>query len=158
MNILNLKDEPQHLPILASWHHAEWLHLNPEGSLEDRIEKMGLYLSDDPIPSTFIYVDQNRLIGSAAVIEHDMDTHKELSPWLASVYVHPECRNRGIGSKLVRHVMQYIHQIGFSELYLFTEDQVSFYSSLGWVSVSEETYRKADVTVMKTTIRATNPH
>ena len=153
MNILNLKDNPQHLPTLASWHHAEWSHLNPEGSLEDRIKKMSVYLSDDQIPSTFIYVGQNQLIGSAAVIEHDMDTHKELSPWLASVYVKPEFRNQGIGSKLVSHIMQYINHAGFAELYLFTEDQVSFYSHLGWISVSEETYRNADVTIMKTTIK-----
>lgn len=153
MNILNLKDEPQHLLTLASWHHVEWTHLNPEGTLEDRIEKMKLYLTNDPIPSTFICIYKNQLVGSAAVIEHDMDNHKELSPWLASVYVKPEFRSKGIGSKLVRHVMQFISQFNIPELYLFTEDQVRLYASLGWVSISEETYRNTDVTVMKTTIK-----
>ena len=46
------------------------------------------------------------LFGSAAIIEHDMDTRMELSPWLASVFVAPEFRKRGIGSKLVTHVME----------------------------------------------------
>ena len=35
-----------------------------------------------------------------------MDTRKELSPWLASVFVAPEFRKWGIGSKLVLHVME----------------------------------------------------
>ena len=138
------------MPTLASWHHAEWSHLNSGMTLEDRLEMMELYLSDSPIPSTFVCIDKNKPIGSAAVIEHDMDTHKELSPWLASVFVKPEFRNQGIGSRLIQHVMQYTKQLGIDEFYLFTEDKEDFYSNLGWIPLFEETYRNVEVIVMKT--------
>lgn len=110
---------------------------------------MGRYLSEDPIPTTFVCIHNNQPVGSAAILEQDMDTHPEFSPWLASVYVKPEFRNQGIGSALVRHVMEFAKQIGCPNLYLFTENQVRFYSRLGWVSIYEEVYRNADVTIMQ---------
>ena len=54
-NIIDLSSEPQHIPVLAVWHHQEWAHLNPGGSLEKRIKKMQAYLGDELLPSTFVY-------------------------------------------------------------------------------------------------------
>ncbi|NOU14214.1 MAG: GNAT family N-acetyltransferase, partial [Methylococcaceae bacterium] len=73
MQILNIIDEPEHIPTLAEWHHKEWSYLNPEGSIQKRIEKMQSYLADGLIPSTFI-AKATVLLGSAAIVELDMDT------------------------------------------------------------------------------------
>lgn len=147
MQILDLKHEPHHIPKLAEWHHNQWSSLNPGGSLEKRIEKMQAYLGTDLIPSTFI-AKAAMLLGSAAIIDHDMDTRLDLSPWLASVFVAPEYRNNGIGGSLVRHVMQTAKQAGIERLYLFTPDRESFYRKLGWQVLSKEEYRGHAVTVM----------
>ena len=40
MNIINLKQKPEYIDILASWHHNEWSYLNPNGSIEKCREKM----------------------------------------------------------------------------------------------------------------------
>lgn len=149
MTIINLSQEPYHIPTLAKWHQAEWSDLNPGQTLEHRIERMQAYLSDKFVPSTFIYKHEGRLAGSAAIIESDMDTRPELTPWLASVYVAPEFRRQGIGSKLVEHVMRQAKAAGIAKLYLFTPDQADFYKKLGWTAMGEETYRACPVTVMQ---------
>ena len=105
MQILNLKDEPQHISQLAEWHQHEWSSLNPGRTLEQRIETMQAYLRDDLVPSTYI-AKGPELMGSAAIIANDMETRPELTPWLASVFVAPAYRNQSIGSRLVKHVMQ----------------------------------------------------
>ena len=149
MNILDLKKEPEHIPTLANWHHNEWAHLNPDDSLQKRIEKMQSYLDRGLIPSTFIAKERNRLTGSAAIVKHDMDTKLELSPWLASVFVAPEYRQKGIGKKLVLHVMEKAKDEGISTLYLFTPNKKKFYRELGWSIFGEELYRGQEVTIMK---------
>ncbi len=149
MNILDLKEEPEHIPTLANWHHNEWAHLNPDDSLQKRIDKMQSYLGRRLIPSTFIAKEQNRLTGSAAIVKHDMDTRLELSPWLASVFVAPEYRQKGIGTKLVLHVMEKAKDEGINTLYLFTPNKKKFYRELGWSTFSEELYRGQEVTVMR---------
>ncbi|QPK65558.1 GNAT family N-acetyltransferase [Methylomonas sp. LL1] len=148
MQILNLRDQSHHIPQLAAWHHHEWLALNPGRSIDHRIEYMQSYLSDDLVPSTFI-AKQGILMGSAAIIENDMDTRPELTPWLASVFVAPEFRNRGIGGRLVKHVMQQAKYAGIDALYLFTPDRVSFYQKLGWRIFKQEEYRGHLVTIMR---------
>jgi GNAT superfamily N-acetyltransferase len=139
-NVINLKAEPQYIPILADWHHHEWASLNPGQTVDQRIESMQAYLSDDLIPSTFI-AKGTHLMGSAAIIESDMDNRPELTPWLASVFVAKEFRNRGVGSRLVKHVMDEARKAVIKELYLFTPDRVSFYERLGWRFLDYEEYR-----------------
>ena len=152
-SIVNLNEEPGHLDTLAEWHHLEWSYLNPASSVSMRAEKMRSYLTEDAIPSTYVYKLDGELAGSAAIVAQDMDTHKELSPWLASVYVKPELRGKGIGSKLVLHVMQGAKDIGIETLYLFTDSKANFYAKLGWSVLSEEVYRGCRVTIMKVRLR-----
>ena len=147
MQILDLRNEPQHISQLAEWHHQEWSSLNPGRTLEQRIESMQSYLGDDLVPSTFIAKDAT-LMGSAAIIVSDMETKPELTPWLASVFVRPDFRNRGVGGLLVQHVMQQARIAGIEQLYLFTPDRASFYRRLGWKTLSEEQYREHRVTIM----------
>jgi N-acetylglutamate synthase-like GNAT family acetyltransferase len=78
-----------------------------------------------------------------------MDTKPELSPWLASVYVLPEHRQKFIGSNLVLHIMNQAKKAGIETLYLFTPDKEHFYQNLGWQTVSEEIYRGHLVKVMQ---------
>ncbi|NOU13132.1 MAG: GNAT family N-acetyltransferase, partial [Methylococcaceae bacterium] len=76
------------------------------------------------------------------------DTRPELTPWLASVFVAPKHRNNGVGSQLVKNVMQQAKEAGINELYLFTPDRETFYQKLGWSVLAKEDYRGHAVTVM----------
>lgn len=149
MKIINLRAAPEHIPTIAHWHQAQWGYLNPAGSVEQRIEKMQRYLTGVAIPSMYICVEDDKVLGTAALVESDMDSHPELSPWLASVYVHADYRNRGIGARLVNKVVAVAKALGYSPLYLFTPDQTRFYQGLGWQFIALESYRGGEATLMK---------
>lgn len=147
MKIISLKQKSEYINKLADWHQKEWSHLNPGQTLQGRIDKMQAYLNNDFIPTTFIAEDEN-LLGSAAIIECDMDDRNELSPWLASVYVAPEHRRQGIAGRLVKHVMQQAREQGIRKLYLYTPDQELFYASLGWQVYEKRLFHEINVTIM----------
>src|SRR5690606_12830155 len=92
--------------------------------------------------------DQQTLLGSASLLADDMSSHPELTPWLASVYVAEQHRGQGIGSTLVRRVMQHARDIGIKRLYLYTPDQEKLYARLGWQVLSGEQYNGTAVTIM----------
>src|SRR6478735_6719221 len=97
MEIVNLCEARQHIPTIARWHFDEWGYLNPGKTLEYRIERMQRYLSADAIPSMLIAIENGEVLGTAALVESDMDSHPELTPWLASVYIREDQRGRGLG-------------------------------------------------------------
>ena len=146
--IINLKDEPENLPTLASWHQQEWSHLNPGEDLAARISRMQPHLDGQLIPSTYIAKD-DVLLGSAAIVKKDMKIEPQLTPWLASVYVGPENRRRGIGRQLVLHVMAQAQKGGIDRLYLYTPDKAEFYLKLGWSTLYQRPYHNLDVTIMQ---------
>jgi len=147
MRIINLADVPEYLETLAKWHHQQWQALNPGQTLEQRIQKMQGYLGDDFIPSTYVASD-GRLLGSAAIVACDLDSRADLSPWLASVYVDRGYRRQGIGSRLVRHVVEQARQHGVRRLYLFTPDQVTFYQQLDWQVLEPAEFHNHQVTIV----------
>ena len=132
MRIEHLAEHPHLVPTVAQWSKDEWGHLCPEVPYEDYVSSFQKRTIHNSIPETLVALEGDTLLGTASIIEHDMSTRMELSPWMASVYVAPEFRNRGVGSALVRAVMQEAERLGLEKLYLITPDKVRFYSRLGW--------------------------
>ena len=78
---------------------------------------------------------------------------KSLStPWIASVYVTPRYRRRGLASRLVEHLASLAARGGIRELYLHTPDRQSLYARLGWREVEVLSYRGEIVTLMARTL------
>lgn len=149
INIIDLREAPRYCESLANWHHQEWSFLNPDYGIDQRIQDMKKFLGESFVPSTFVGEYSGQLAGSCAIVKNDMDTHPELSPWLASVYVSPEFRNKGIGSFLVQNLVECSKNEGIKKMYLFTPDKESFYTKLGWVTKGKENYRNQEVTIME---------
>jgi GNAT superfamily N-acetyltransferase len=135
-----LADHPSFLPSLARWHHDQWSYLDVAVSAEERMAALGKH-GKAQVPTTVIALSGDCLLGSASLIAHDMDTHPELSPWLASVYVAPEYRRCGIGRALVQRIVAEAASLGIDNLYLFTPDKERFYTRLGWAVLERTMYR-----------------
>jgi GNAT superfamily N-acetyltransferase len=141
---------PELIATLAEWHDREWRHLNPDSyDIQARIEDYRRAMDPDQIPVMLVAHDNGKPMGSVQLINDDMETHPELSPWLASLYVHPEYRQQGIATRLILEIEETARQLGFDQLYLFTEDRDSFYKKLGWRELFREIYYGESVTVMQ---------
>jgi len=148
MKIVSLKEHKQFISTLAKWHYDEWSYLHYVDSVERRISEFEDELGSEEIPKTFVAVDDDVLVGSASILPHDMDTRMDLSPWLASVYVPVKYRKRGLGSALVRHVVQEACKRGYRILYLYTPGREEFYARLGWSLIERTEYHGHDVSIM----------
>jgi predicted N-acetyltransferase YhbS len=152
--ITDLKHAPHLIPTLARWHHAEWATLNPGQSLEQRIARMARYLTDDALPRMVVWMDGEQPLGTAALVQNDMDTRPQQSPWLAAVYVREDCRRRGIAEALIAHIVTLARDAGHPELFLFTPSQAPYYGRRGWQTLAVEDYRGQSVTVMRQVLNA----
>jgi GNAT superfamily N-acetyltransferase len=148
MHIVYLTAQPQHIPTLAAWHQAQWGHLNPGSTTQERAARLSLHTGQPGIPMTLLAVEADTLLGSASLVDNDLTTHPQLTPFLASVYVAPAYRGQGIASALVSRMIEEVRQIGAAQFYLITPDQQRLYARLGWSSLEHVYYRGEWVTLM----------
>jgi GNAT superfamily N-acetyltransferase len=157
MHIEYLANRPEFIPTLARWHYLEWAYLRPGDSVEARIARLQGWSGRGEVPLTFVAVSDGELLGSASLVEHDMDSRLELTPWLAGVFVAPQYRRKGIGAALVRRIMDEATSLHVSRLYLYTMDSTAFYANLGWALLEHTAYRGKEVSIMSYSIITTKP-
>jgi len=158
MHIDFLADHPEFISTLARWHYEEWAYLRPGDSFENRVTRLRATCGRGEIPTVFVAISDGRLLGSAMLIAHDMDTRMELTPWLAGVFVAPDYRRRGIGSALVERVIGCAATLGVRRLYLYTPGAEQMYLRLGWSAIERTNYRGADVAVMSYDVPPNTAH
>jgi GNAT superfamily N-acetyltransferase len=148
-----LADHREFIPTVARWLHAEWGHLRPGETVEDRAARVEGACGHCQVPTTFVALAGDQLLGSASLVEHDMTTRRDLSPWLASVFVAPEHRRRGVGAALVERVVREARTLDTPRLYLYTPGSGALYLRLGWSFVERTFYRELwgdhEVTIME---------
>jgi GNAT superfamily N-acetyltransferase len=143
-----LADHPELIPILAQWHHQQFSYLDRGVTAAQRESFLGTHANHPQIPTTFVAMAGETLLGSASLLARDMDTRLDLSPWLAAVYVAPEHRRQGIATALIVRVVDEARILGYRTIYLFTPDKESFYTRRGWSLLEHTNYRGVQVSVM----------
>jgi GNAT superfamily N-acetyltransferase len=157
MHIEYLSGRPEFIPTLARWHYQEWAYLRPGDSVEARIARLQESRGRGEIPLTLVAVSDGELLGSASLVEHDMDNRPELSPWLSGVFVRPERRRQGTGAALVGRIMDEATSLHVSKLYLYTVDRTAFYANLGWSLLEHTAHRGKEISIMSYSTIATTP-
>ncbi|TYS13501.1 GNAT family N-acetyltransferase [Rossellomorea vietnamensis] len=107
---------------------------------------------DSTFPITLVAIENGECLGTVSIIENDLKVRDMYKPWLASLYMKPDSRSRGIGQKLVAITIGVVKELGFNELYLRTEDTSEYYRNRGWIyveTVSDDKYEKIDVFKIK---------
>ncbi len=139
-----------HIATLAAWHHAEWGHLYQHWSQDVARSELEDHASRRGVPTTLVLLDGDQLLGSVSVVLEDApELSGEGSPWLASLYVVPQARGRGLGSRLVAAAVELAATQGVPHLFLFTPDRAGFYERLGWRRLARTALKGTPVDLMQ---------
>ncbi len=144
-----LADHARFIPTIAGWYFREWGHYRLGDSVERRIGRLTEAAGHRRVPTVVVAYEGENVLGSAMLVACDMESRKELTPWVAGVYVDPAERGNGIGQALVERVIEEARALGFPCLYLFTFSTEKYYERLGWEVVERTEYMGSEVTVMR---------
>jgi predicted N-acetyltransferase YhbS len=152
-----INDHPEAIKTIAKWHCDQWHNVLPNFTLDTYAEFLSSHYRRGGIPSMFAAVDGGKVIGTGALDDDDMDTHPQLTPWIASLYVDGKYRKQGVGETLVRRVIEEARSAGVKKLYLFTPDREHYFSRFGWRTLFKELYYGDMESVMALDISAQSP-
>jgi len=148
MNIAPLADHISFVEEIAQLHQTEWAHLDKGMTLVARRSALKAAAGREGIPSIFVAIDNDELVGSAALVEQDLDTHLKIGPWLSAVFVKEHRRMQGIATLLVERCVAEAKKAGENKLYLSTELASQLYEKLGWRTIENCMYEGVEVHVM----------
>jgi gamma-glutamylcyclotransferase (GGCT)/AIG2-like uncharacterized protein YtfP len=100
------------------------------------------------IAHVFVMLLNEIPVGSVRLVTRNIPELGELRPWIAGIYVIHELRHLGLGTLLVKALVEKARQLGFHELYLQTEARTQFFEHLGWRTLSTIQVESAKVSLM----------
>ncbi|PIQ38258.1 MAG: GNAT family N-acetyltransferase [Lysobacterales bacterium CG17_big_fil_post_rev_8_21_14_2_50_64_11] len=127
-----LADVPECVPVLARWHHAQWGALIRDWSLATAQAELQAQAAQRAMPATLVLHVDGALAGSVSLLDNDVPEFADRGPWLASLYVVPTLRRRGLGERLLSAAVSHARGCGVATLYLFTPEHRDFYARHGW--------------------------
>src|SRR3954452_19177398 len=128
LRFVAMSAQPDQVPQVVDWLREEFWHAGSP-SRERQIATM---LSQrDQSEETFVLLDDNVPVGTASLVNNDLPSRPDLTPWLASVLVLPPFRGKGDSAPLARRVEQ-AAILSTATLWLYTWSAESVYEKLGW--------------------------
>lgn len=149
MDIRYLADCQRAIHQVAHWLFDEWGRSVSCSSVERGVALLQERLHRDQLPLTLVAMEGETVIGTVSLIHCDMETRPDLSPWLASLYVAPDRRRRGVGSALLEAALQEAKRLGIDSLFLFTDRCEALYVKHGWQKIESCIYRNREVVIMR---------
>ena len=138
--IENLADHLKAIPTIASWHLKQWGDIMPDRTPESYGRFLSTHFKPDGIPTMYVAVYQDAVIGTAALEDDAMDTHPEFTPWLAWLYTDVKYRKNGVGEALAKKVIEEARSINVKKLYVFTPDRQHYHERFGFRTLFQENY------------------
>lgn len=143
------------IPTVARWLFDEWGFRREGNCYETTCERLSAAASADNLPMYLLAVENEIVVGCAALKLREMQIYPEREHWLGNVYVPTEWRGRGVASRLVQAVVGACPRFNVSVLSLQTERaDGGLYRKLGWQPVERVRSFGIEVTVMERDLRA----
>lgn len=127
-----LADAMEQAPVLAKLHHDQWCQLLPGWSAAAALEELSSHTRRRAIPTTLVALDGADLLGSVSLLAVDHESLAHLSPWLASLFVVPGHRGKGVARLLIDRLVDEASALGVKRLYAYTPEHEAMYVRLGW--------------------------
>ncbi|AKC87268.1 GNAT family N-acetyltransferase [Pseudoxanthomonas suwonensis] len=134
MRIAWLRDHPWHVDALAAAHVEAFGALIPDWTVQQAVQELRSHTRARAIPTTLLALDEaGDWLGSVSLLQEDHQRIRQYSPWLASLYVRPQARGRGVGAALVARCVAEAAALGVRRLHLYcTAALAGYYAVLGW--------------------------
>lgn len=134
MNIIRLKESPQHLESALKFIQDAWGSDETYALYDDCIRSM--MTTDSILPEWYVAMNDEEIVGCVGLITNDFISRMDLWPWLCALYVVSEHRNKGIAKQLIDTCLEATKNKGFETMYLCT-DHTLYYERYDFEYIGE---------------------
>lgn len=151
IEIGNLSGAPRLGSILSRLNFAEWADTLPElsHSAWDNFYQECAMNGDSSLPTTIVGTLHGEVVGCVSLeVIDDVDEFPHYTPWISSLVVARDHRNKGIASQLTQNASRLAFEMGYSRIFLWTYEQETMYQRLGWSVIHRITFKGRGAVIM----------
>ncbi len=130
--IRKLSSGSPELTAAAQWRYDAFLKDDGYSLADSAAQLEKLVTAPEGCETALIACCQGEAVGVCLLVLHELPPAHDLSPWLASLYVAPEQRGRGIARALIAAIENHASSCGVMQLYLYTGEAEELYLKCGW--------------------------
>jgi GNAT superfamily N-acetyltransferase len=147
--IKSLADGPGLAASIAKLQFELWGPLTGFQSMPEYARFLDASTHTAGLPTVLVAKRAEIFLGSVNLLANEMTIRPELSPWLAQLFVVDAERGSGVGSALIRSVIDHAKNLGFRRIYLYTSGTLpNYYVSRAWRRIEEVEYLGKTRTIM----------
>ena len=110
------------------------------------------------IPLALVAVgEDNEIFGTASLKAKSIETHRHLTPWLATFFVVERYRGQGVGVALVEEIEKNAIRLGYDQLYVGARGVTSAMKKKGWSLLDEEENQRGPIDIYERDLRGLHP-
>ena len=84
----------------------------------------------------YLAIKEEQVMGAIALCDFDdLEEFQHLKPWIAAFIVDANLRGSGVGSEILELMEEKVLSFGIESIYLWSENQDSFYANRGYKSI-----------------------
>ena len=149
IQISPLANVPEMLETISQWTYGEWGKFDKNNSLEATRARFRERMNTETLPIAYVAHKNKEVLGCACIKETDLvERYPNKKYWIGSMFIGLEFRNLGIGSLLMKHLIDKAPSFGATELNLWTGEAETFYAKHGFKSFDRFRYLNQDIVVM----------
>ena len=138
------------VPLIVSWLETEWPGwYGAAGEGNARHDVLMYSSAGDSIPLGLVAFCDDTPCGFGALKNDPIPADSRLGPWVGAGYVKPDLRGRGIGSLLLRALVQEARRLGFPHVYCGTSSAMTLLAREGWDLLEVVPHQGAQVAVFR---------
>lgn len=146
--ILPLKAHSPELKVTARWRHEAFLKEDGLTIADSEAQLIKLVTKPEGPETALIARIGGELAGICLLVLHEIEPAHDLSPWLASLYVAPQFRGKGVAKSLVAAIENHARRANVVRLHLYTVDAEDFYLKCGWTVAERLPSRSGELVLM----------
>ena len=134
MQILELSQRPDLIDAAIQYFWSKWGNDRNLIFYKDCI--LHALDAENPLPKFYLALENDKIVGSYALLVNDINSRQDLMPWFACLSVEPEFRGQKLGFQLQDHGIAEAGRKGYSTLYL-SSDLENYYEKNGWTHYTQ---------------------
>jgi len=133
INIVELLDRPEFIPIVVRWIRTEWPDSRNDRAVEERLcgsRQRGI------LPLALVAIEGATPVGFLSLTLYEKGIEQGRPHWIDALYVEPAFRGRGLALELIQAAEKQGTRLEIPELFALTEIP-GLYHKAGWHDVEE---------------------